>query len=174
MEYKRVLVIIDGPNFHYSMKKSKLHFNFGELLKIIGENNPEMPILKLFFDEMPGEDTQNYFYVALSKMGFELIPVPLHIYGISGQISGRNYKSGTDQMITIHLMEHLLKEEFDTLLFFTGDSDYRFVLQKVVDAGKKIRIYSTSASLSSALIKITPHAVRLDKIRKDSVLLLQT
>ncbi|MCX6742961.1 MAG: NYN domain-containing protein [Candidatus Parcubacteria bacterium] len=172
MEITRIAIVVDGPNFYYTTQQLGMNVNFRELLYMVSGENIELPICKIFYDEVPGQKNINMFLKAMAEIGFELVPVPLHKFGNIVRSNGRNYKSSTDQMITVHLMEHLLNDEFDNLIFFTGDSDYRFLLQRIKQAKKKIHIFSASENISSSLLDIADQVVMLNKLKKDSKLLM--
>jgi uncharacterized LabA/DUF88 family protein len=167
MENRRVAIIIDGPNFYHMMKSIGRNFNFANFLKKIKRDDFTFPIMKLFYDKKPGQNELNDFYKAMTAIGFELVPVPLHVYGPEGHSRGRNFKSRTDMMITIHLMEHLMKDEFDQLILFAGDSDYQFILEKIKKAGKIIQINAVRAGLSHGLLKIADRVFLIDTMRPD-------
>jgi uncharacterized LabA/DUF88 family protein len=173
MDKKRVAMVIDGPNHRRACLDLGLNMNFPRLLDFLEKDKDYVfSVLKLYYDQVPGNQSVNSFYRAMREIGFDLVAVPMHEYGYACRAEGKNFKSSTDQLITIQVMRHLINDEFDEIIFFTGDSDYRFLLEEIKKVGKKIIIYSTSTTVSRSLILLADEVVRIDQIDKDSDLLL--
>ena len=171
MDKKRSAMIIDGPNYRGASLTSGFNIDFHRLLETY-EPDYDFQILKIFHDQLPGGERLNSFYRAMYELGFDLVPVPMHEYGYNCRAEGKILKSSTDQMITIHVMQHLFSNQFDEIFFFTGDSDYRFLLEEIKKAGKRIKIFSTSTTISRSLILLADEVIKIDEIDKDSDLLL--
>jgi uncharacterized LabA/DUF88 family protein len=151
MEIKRIAIVVDGPNLYHATRQLGIRINFQNLLYKFSGENVAFPILKIFYDQIQWINGENSFLDSMRNLGFEIVPVPLKEYGKNGNDNGKRFKSRTDQMITVHLMEHLLKDEFDTLVFFSGDSDYQFLLQKIRNARKEIIIFGSKAMMAADL-----------------------
>ncbi len=158
----RVIFIIDGPNLKGSTNDLGIRVSFSALEREIEALNQNVIVKKkIFSDEyvdevtlMPDFNHENSFLKTMEKRGYEIIIVPKKIYQRAVASRSKMTKSRTDQMITIHLMEHLHNDDFDTLVFFSGDGDYQFILERVKASGKNIIIISAKANIAAELANL--------------------
>lgn len=163
-------MIIDGPNFRWASLASGRNIDFSRLLANLAIDYDFSKLL-IFYDKL-GNELPNSFYLAMEHIGFELVPVPMHQYGRACKHEGKSFKSSTDQKITIEVMKYLNGNYFDYLFFFTGDSDYRFLLAEIKKAGKGITIFSTSTTFSGSLAEFADQVIQIDQLERDSDLLI--
>lgn len=154
-------MIIDAPNVRGMTKTMGKKINFNAFLKHIRGPNRHLEILEVFYDVVPFNGNSNLFIKSLEDLGFEGIPVPLKPYA-PHEDNKANFKSRTDQKITIEVLDHLQNKRFDCLVFLSGDSDYEFLLQKCQDAKKRVEVWATSSTLSNELKKVADAYYKFD------------
>ncbi len=147
-----------GESFRINFKAFLKHLIHGK-----GEKHT-FSFLKVFYDHLPFNNKKNAFIYSLEDLGFESIPVPLKAYA-PGENQKAFYKSRTDQLITIHIMDAIHDNEFDHLVLVSGDSDYEFVIQKCRAAGKTVEIWATSTTLSNELRRVANRYYLFDDSR---------
>jgi uncharacterized LabA/DUF88 family protein len=145
----RVAIFIDDPNFQATTERLGVRINWIELLKSLNKEGHFQTIKKMYIDHNPTLPPRENKYLDFMKiLGFEIIPVPLKIYGYNGQKDGKRYKSLTDSWIMVDIMEHLVRDDFDTLYLLSGDSDYYRVVSKVKKYGKRAIIVGSKRTLA--------------------------
>ena len=150
MDGSRVAIFIDDPNFQATTEKLGVRVNWTELLKSLNKEGHFLTIKKLYIDHNPTLPPRENRYLDFMKiLGFEIIPVPLKIYGYNGQKDGKRYKSLTDSWIMVDIMEHLVRDDFDKLYLLSGDSDYQHVVSKVKKYGKQTIIVGSRRTLAN-------------------------
>lgn len=155
MSSSRIAIFIDDPNFKAATEGLGVRIDFYRLLNELQRQGHVTTVLKIYFDDNPIlPRVENRFRIFMEDIGFENISVPLKVYGRGGQLNGRFYKSHTDQWIVVDIMEHLLYDDFDTLFLFSGDSDYRRVLEKVREHGKQVVVVSSQRTLAVDLLDV--------------------
>lgn len=149
----RIAIIIDDPNFRFCTGKLGVRFNFIEFItQLERTQNSEVTIKRIYFDDNTVNSIENSYYGAMKKSGFEARIVPKKIFHRKGQENGRIDKSRTDAWILVEVTELLVHDEFDTLVLFSGDSDYEPLLQTVCNYGKKNIIVGARHNLAEDLI----------------------
>ena len=150
----KVAIIIDGPNLLGATNDLDKNINFKAWLKHITHivKNRKLVIKKVYHDVVPRMIHRNGFHYCMEEIGFEIISVALKCYGPGSQ---KFYKSRTDQAITVDVMKHLGKNDFDHLILLSGDSDYEFLLNCCHEYGKTFEIWTMSNSLAHELKSLT-------------------
>jgi uncharacterized LabA/DUF88 family protein len=148
-------VAVDDPNNSCALKGLGIRLEWDLFLeRVCRRQVNEIEIKNLFYDSVqpPLSAPRNPFLEMMRNFGFETIDVPKKIHGHNAaRANGKRAKSQTDQMITVYLMQYLRYNRFDKLVIFTGDSDFRFVLDVIQKDGKKIIIVSSQANLAREL-----------------------
>lgn len=154
MPRHRVAIFVDGPNFYWSTKKQNIRFDFTRFLTGLLNQGVEIAIMKMFLDDFSASNVDNDdFCNIMESVGFDVIKVPPKIYHRKGREKGKFFKSRTDNWITCEAMEHLLYDEFDVFILFSGDSDFERLLEKIKEYGKEIIIVASQENLAEDLKK---------------------
>lgn len=156
----KVAIYIDSPNLWGMTNGSngiKHNIDFKKFTRhIIGMLKGQGKIVskKIFYDISPNKDKPNNFIQEIQRIGYEAIPVPLKTYLTEAQRKGHQFKSRTDQMITIHVLDDLNasnKSRPDKIILISGDSDFEFLLKKCRELGVETEIWATKRTLSADL-----------------------
>ena len=78
--------------------------------------------------------------------------------------TGHTRKANFDVEIAVEAMKQI--NFFDTMVLFSGDSDFDYLLRELRTKGKKIIVVSTKYHVSRELIKRADAYIDLRKIRK--------
>ncbi|OIO45257.1 hypothetical protein COX24_02160 [bacterium (Candidatus Gribaldobacteria) CG23_combo_of_CG06-09_8_20_14_all_37_87_8] len=157
----RVLVVIDAANLESAVKdlgwwidyiKLKALFNADSLFEIrdycVAHNT----------------ENQNNFFTFLKKNGYVLITKPLKIIQEQDIGKGKTRKANFDVEIAIDVFE--LQNNFDTLVLFSGDSDFDCLVRKMQERNKKVIIVSTKHHISRELIESGNKYIDLKELRE--------
>lgn len=138
-------VFIDASNIIYGCNSKKWKMDFKKLFKYLKERfNAE----KVFY--FAGLDPENKkqlgFYEKLQEFGYILRLVPLKTF------SDGSRKGDVDSRMTFEIMRQY--ENFDKTVVLTGDGDYFWVLEYLIENDKKVRILSFPNRTAQELKKL--------------------
>jgi len=126
----KILVIIDAANLESAVKSLGWWIDYAKLYKLFNNNLVEIRNYCVYH----GTDNQNGFFAFLKKRGFKLITKPLKIIE-DKTVKNRNLrKANFDVEIAIDVIERINK--FDTLVLFSGDSDFDYLVRILKGKGK--------------------------------------
>ncbi|MBU2579165.1 NYN domain-containing protein [Patescibacteria group bacterium] len=99
----------------------------------------------------------------LKNIGFKLITKPLKIIAETDKIKGDSRKANFDVEIALDAYE--IRDNYDTLILFSGDSDFDYLVQSLRQKGKRVIVISSKYHISKELIKSCNKYIDLKKIR---------
>lgn len=156
----RVLVIIDAANLESSVKSLGWWVDYIKLRDLFDDE-------KLFeirdYCVAHNTDNQNKFFTFLKKNGYKLITKPLKIIKTPEIERGDIRKANFDVEITIDVLEMI--DKFDTLVLFSGDSDFDYLIRKLRSKGKIVVVISTKHHISKELIASSNKYIDIKKLR---------
>ena len=106
---------------------------------------------------------QDAFFTFLKKNKFSLITKPLKIIKQADVERGDIRKANFDVEISVDALE--LQDKFDTLVLFSGDSDFAYLLEKLRRKGKIIVVVSAKYHISKELILNSDKYLDIKKLR---------
>lgn len=110
-----------------------------------------------------GTTDQNNFFSFLKKQGYILITKPLKVIKHKDIEKGDLRKANFDVEIAIDVIR--MVDKFDTLVLFSGDSDFDYLIRILKGQGKKVIVVSTKYHISKELISNSNKYIDLRKIR---------
>ncbi len=132
--------------------------DFNKTLKFIKQNFRASSIKVFYYSAYPAEGTRSYdldgkhrFFTYLKKgLGFEVRKKKLKRISIIDK-HGKSIKEKGDMdvEITIDVLHHL--KQYNTAIFFTGDSDFLALVSYLKNIGKKVFIFSSQNNISEEL-----------------------
>lgn len=174
MNKHSVYVFIDASNIWNAQKAKGIAFDYKKLSAFLKHEHQATTIKIFYYTAYPKKDTRDYdisgkhaFYTYLKKgLGFVVRKKPLkQIKIMTEEGEGVKEKGDMDVELTLDVMH--FKDQFDTVLLFTGDSDYLALINYLKNGGKKIYVYSSENNISSEL-RTGSHGYRdVLKIDKD-------
>lgn len=164
---ERVAVFIDGANIHQTLRLLDFQLDY--------------TLLREFFGEM-GRLLRCYYYTAMKPEGHQdplkpmvdfltknggwtVITKPLRFMGEHG--SDYTLKGNMDLEIAVDMIR--MSAHVDHLVLFSGDGDFRYLLEHLQDRGKRVSVVSTQVTktpvMSVDLLKQADNFIELDVLR---------
>jgi len=153
-----VYVFIDASNIWNAQRSKGVSFDYEKLTKYLKKKHEASVIKMFYYTAYPKKETRDYdvsakhaFYTYLKKgLGFTVRKKPLKQIKITTEEGqGVKEKGDMDVELTLDVMHH--RDNFDTIILFTGDSDYMAVVNYLKNRGKKVYIYSSKNNVSNEL-----------------------
>lgn len=142
---KKVFVFIDTSNIIYGAGKEGWQVDFAKLSKYLRERYSAQ---KIFYYAGLDQDNKKQlkFYEKLQEFGYllRLVPVKRFVDG--------SKKADVDSRMTFELMKYF--SEYQEAIVMTGDGDFYWVLEYLIQKGKKLRIISERKSAAAELRKL--------------------
>lgn len=148
----KVKIYIDGANVFYAQKKLKW---FIDWLKVKNELSKQWDILEMrYYTGVKENDSKMADFLRyLDNIGINSITKPVKIIKIDdnhslSKLHGYNeiYKSNCDVEIVVDIL--LERKNIDEIILFSGDSDFKYLIRKLKDLGKKVTIVSSRKTIS--------------------------
>jgi len=143
----RVIIVIDAANLEKSAQALRMNVHYTRLKRFFSTHLDlkEIRFYTPIFSTREHED----FLMSLKRRGYHLITKP--IKEIKDKSSKDKFrKANFDVEITFDVLDHL--SNFDTLILFSGDSDFDYLIRKIRQRGKKVLVFSTRYHISKELI----------------------
>lgn len=156
----KILVMIDAANLESSVKSLGWWIDYIKLRDLFKNGN----LVEIRdYCVHHNTDNQNKFFTFLKRNGFVLITKPLKIIKAEDISRGDIRKANFDVEIAVDTME--LTDNFDTLVLFSGDSDFNYLLKKLKGENKNILVISTKYHVSKELIENSDKYIDLKKLK---------
>jgi uncharacterized LabA/DUF88 family protein len=154
----RVFVFIDASNLWQAQKAKGRLFDYEKLVKFLKLIFETDSLKCFYYSAYPAEGTRDYsldgkhkFFTYLKKgLGFTVRKKELKRISIiteAGEIVEE--KGNMDVEIAVDAMHNF--KNFDTAIFFTGDSDFLALITYLRVGGKKVFIFSSKNNISQEL-----------------------
>ena len=157
----KILVMIDAANLESSVKSLGWWIDYLKLRDLFKDGR----LVEIRdYCVRHNTDNQDNFFAFLKKSGFILITKPLKIIKAEDVARGDIRKANFDVEITVDTMEML--SDFDTLVLFSGDSDFDYLLRKLRSKGKNLIVISTKYHISKELIESSNKYIDLKRLRR--------
>lgn len=154
-----IYVFIDASNLWEAQKEKGQLFDYEKLRDVLLKKHTGTKIKIFYYTAFPANGTRPYsidnrfkFFVMLEKrLGYTVRKKELKRIRIKADGNGREFKEkgNMDVEMTIDVMQHIA--EYQTALFFSGDSDFLALVTKLRNNGKKVFIYSSKNNVSEEL-----------------------
>lgn len=141
---EKVFVFIDGSNTHSSANALNFTIDYGRLRKLF---NQYMILQRIyFFTALPPDNEMSSLRRRVDWMkhnGFTVVHKLLKEY--TDPISNEKIRKGNvDVEMTVHALD--LCHHVDHMVLFTGDGDFRSLVEALQNRGKRVTIVSTIRS----------------------------
>lgn len=142
MEKPKVKIYIDGANIFYTQKRLGWFIDWAKVKKYI-ENEADVVEWKYYVGVKEGDEKMLKYLKYLNAIGFNVITKPLKKIRVN---EGFIYKANFDVEMTVDIL--LDKSKLDEVIIFSGDSDFKYLVKKLKDAGIKTIVYSSKKTIS--------------------------
>ena len=156
----KILVMIDAANLESSVKDLDWWIDYIKLRNLF--NDSELVQIRNYCVHH-GTDNQNNFFTFLKKNGYILITKPLKIIKQEKIKQEDLRKANFDVEIAVDAMKMI--EEFKTLVLFSGDSDFDYLIKILKSREKRVIVISTKYHISKELIENSNKYIDLKKLR---------
>lgn len=157
----KILVIIDAANLESSVKSLGWWIDYIKLRDLF--DNKKLVEIRHYCVHHK-TDNQNRFFTFLKKNRYKLITKPLKIIHPNDIAVSDIRKANFDVEIAIDVIEMI--KQFDTLVLFSGDSDFHYLVVKLQEKNKKVIIVSYRDHISRELAKSSDKYISLDKLEE--------
>jgi len=161
----KVSVFIDASNIYYSQKKLKWQIDFRKFLDYLKQ---ELDLQEIYYytarDLSFVEQTK--FLNFLEMIGYKVRSKKIKFIKDKNKETekGGFFKGNLDVELTIDILE--TKNNYDTLILISGDSDFEPLLQLMkMKYKKRCLVMATKHSISIELIKCAKY-INLSKLKK--------
>lgn len=158
----RVAVFIDAANLENSVKDlgwwidyKRLYDFFRKQTKLIGVRHYCVGFNSLGHDK---------FLTVLKRMGIKLITKPLKVIKEEGRQKGDLRKANFDVEIAVDAVR--LVSAYDTLVLFSGDSDFEFLARELRRRKKVVWVVSSRGHISIELARAADKYIPLPVLKK--------
>jgi len=160
---RRVLVCIDAANLENSVKDLGWWVDYRRLWTVFKRNTRLVEIRH--YCVRFGNKRHDSFLTFLKKVGIKLITKPLKIIKEEDILKGDIRKANFDVEIATDALE--LADSYDTLILFSGDSDFEYLLKFLKSKkGRSVVVVSTKHHVSRELISSCDFYLDLKKLKK--------
>ena len=157
----KTLIMIDAANLESSVKDMGWWIDYLKLRDLF--NNADVIQIRDYCVHHNTEN-QNKFFTFLKKNGFVLITKSIKVIRQEDIEKGDLRKANFDVEIAIDAMKML--ERFDTLVLFSGDSDFDYLIKTLRNKGKIVVVISTKYHISKELIQCSNKYIDIKKLRE--------
>jgi uncharacterized LabA/DUF88 family protein len=144
----RVYAFIDAANIFYAQKTLGWRISYKKLKRYL-EKECDLRCVSVYTGILPGDNSKKRFLDLLDILGYRLVTKT--VKRIAKKEGQYDFKANFDVEITCDMMDNI--ENYDTVLLFSGDSDFAVVLDKLAERGKRVIVFSTRGHISLELIK---------------------
>jgi uncharacterized LabA/DUF88 family protein len=158
---EKVAVFIDAANLELSAKDRGWKVDYKKLYKWLKEVGKIEYIG--FFTVRFENKSHDAFLTVLKKIGYKLVTKPLKL--IKNKNNAKHTrKANFDVEIAVEAMKR--RNSFDTIMLFSGDSDFDYLLKELKNESKRVVVVSMKYHVSRELIKRAGVYIDLIKIKK--------
>ena len=156
----KVLVVIDAANLESAVKSLGWWIDYIKLRELFDKDK----LIEIRnYCVQHNTDNQNSFFTFLKKNGYKLITKPLKIIKAPEIEKGDLRKANFDVEITFDIIEMI--GQFDTLVLFSGDSDFDYLIRRLRAKEKKVVVISTKYHISKELIENSSKYIDIKRMR---------
>ncbi|MHB1163522.1 MAG: LabA-like NYN domain-containing protein [Minisyncoccota bacterium] len=158
MARNAVYIFIDASNLWQAQKAKGRFFDYTKLCEFLKRKHSASEIKVFYYTAYPGEGTRSYaldgkhkFFTFLKKgLGFVVRKKELKRISVTTEEGEAIEEKGNmDVEMTIDAMHTL--SQYDTAIFFSGDSDFLALATYLRRGGKKVFVYSSRNNISEEL-----------------------
>lgn len=157
----KILVVIDAANLESAVKSLNFWIDYIKLRKLF--NRDRLLGIRDYCVQY-NTSNQNKFFAFLKKNGYKLVTKPLKIIKAPEIETGNIRKANFDVEISFDVLEMI--DKFDTLVLFSGDSDFDYLIRKIRAKGKRVIVISAKHHISKELIESSNKYIDIKKLRK--------
>lgn len=159
---ERIAIFVDGANMHGAVRDLDFTIDYAEVRKHFGDCGR---LMRSYYYTAIKEDTYDgvrKFADWLDNNNWNVVSKAVKFQGPPG---GEDYvmKANMDVEIAVDMLKH--GAYVDHLVLFSGDGDFRYLLEALKDRGKRITVVSTPKSIAAELRREADNYFELEALR---------
>jgi uncharacterized LabA/DUF88 family protein len=157
----RVSIFIDAANLENSVKDLGWWIKYKKFYDYF---NRETTLTQIkYYCVRHNTESQDRFFTFLKKTGFQLITKPLKtILHYEDNIYRHLRKANFD--VEIALDAYIQKDNYDTFILFSGDSDFKYLIEILKGKNKRIIVVSSKYHVSRELVEAANKYIDLKEL----------
>lgn len=144
----KVAVFIDAANMFYSQRTLKWHIDYKKLISYL-KNNVNLVGIFYYTGLIGSLEKQQSFLKKLIYLGYTVTSKEVKFIKIPG--ASDIPKGNLDVELSIDA--YRMKNTFDTIILFSGDSDFAYLLDVLKQEGKNVIVVSMRGHVSKELLE---------------------
>lgn len=157
--FGRVYVFVDAANILYSQQTLRWRVNYEKLKKYF-ESECDLKGIYFYTGKVGKNDKQDKFIKRLERLGYSVRTKEVKLIKVGNDAV--QLKGNLD--IELSLDAFRLKDNYDTILLLSGDSDFAYLIDLLKEEGKRTIVLSTRGHISKELIERAKY-IDLRKLR---------
>lgn len=153
------MILIDAANIEYSAKDLNARIRYKNLFQYFKKETTLISVN--FYTARFGSKSHDRFLTFLKKHSFRLATKPLKL--IQDHDKGELRKANFDVEITADAVN--VVDTFDTLVLFSGDSDFDYLVKLLKSKSKFVLVISSRYHVSRELIASATRYIDLKKFK---------
>lgn len=159
---------IDGSNIFYTQKKLGWSLDWSKI-KTLVDSQKEVLEWKYYVGLKEGDEKMRGYLKYLNAIGFTAVTKPLKKIRVNDGETHPNshdgfiYKANFDVEMTADIL--LDRTKVDEIILFSGDSDFKYLTQKLKDLGRKVTVYASKRTISWELKLVASEVVYFEDIK---------
>lgn len=169
---ERFAVFINGANFNYSKRNAGIFVDDLKLLRFFKENTGESVFLRIYhYEAVPRDDGSASRADVIQSIrrrldfleynGFTVVTKPAK--DITSDAEKQYLKGNMDGEMIVDMMA--TSKTLDHIVMFSGDGDFRYAVQKIQEAGKRVTVVASDRSIANELKRQADSFVELEEMR---------
>lgn len=159
IENRHVMILIDAANLENSVKDLGWWVDYKRLFELFKKYSAKLLDIRYYCAHF-GNEKQDNFLTFLKHAGLTFVLKPIKLIRTA---DGNIHKANFDVEITIDALDK--KDSYDTLVLFSGDSDFSALVHYLKGKNKKVIVISTKKHVSKELVKSANKFIDLKKLK---------
>ena len=157
----KTAVFIDAANIELSAKDLNFRIKYKNLYKWLSSQG-ELNYVGFYTARFENKEHDN-FLTMLKKNGYKLVTKKLKV--IRNKDNSHLRKANFDVEIAVDALKYV--GNYQTIILFSGDSDFAYLIDYLHKIGKKVIVASLKHHISKELIERSDYYLDLSRIKKE-------
>ncbi len=144
----KVAAYIDASNMFYSQRTLKWNIDYRKLIDYL-KNECDLVKITIYFGKKPNDLKQEKFLKKLASFGYEV--KTRDVKYIKSKDGSSKMKGNLDAEMILDMV--VRKDTYDTILLFSGDSDFGVILDHLKSQKKRVLVASVKGHVAKELLE---------------------
>lgn len=171
MKKSKAKIYIDGANIFYTQKKFGWSLDWQKVKHYLG-GRWNIIEHRYYIGLKQGDDKIRGYLKYLDYINFTVITKPLKIIQIDQNHplhQLHNYKQIHKCNFDVEISTDIVfdRSKIDEIILFSGDSDFKYLIEKIKNVGKKVIVFSSRKTISWELKLAASEYIFLEDLEKE-------